>query len=125
MLKRGMTALAVACIVILAHGAAFAADPTDIYSDDFESYALGAHPPQWDELNSNDTETVSDLYAASPTQSLQSLTTDGSTIQRPYLDLGALSLLPLPDGFAYEAVIHMEATPEEFKKEIGRGDPPG
>ncbi len=88
------------------------ADPTVIYSDDFESYATGAHPLDWDELRGVDDETVTDFWAASPTQSLVSVTTDGSILKRPYLDLDDLTLWPLPNCLAYQATLHMPDAPE-------------
>ncbi len=95
----------------LAAGAA-AAPVTVYHSDDFESYAVGAHPAQWREMRGNDVEVVTVAFASSGSQSLLSASDPGAPIQRPYLALGDFGAWPLPNFFCYTAFLHMEGTPE-------------
>jgi len=103
--------LAAAAVAFVSAGA-WAASGDVIFADDFESYALGAHPTPWDEIYGRDDDVVTDEWAAGGLQSFVSVSDEGLLPRRPLVDLDEAGLLPLPDYLTYECAVYIEADPE-------------
>jgi len=81
----------------------------DFYCDDFESYAVGAHPAIWHEIWGYEDDVVTNEWSASGSNSYFTVSLNGSWIKRPIIRLADVGAWPLPDHFSYECTLHMEA----------------
>ena len=109
MMRNLTVVLAAVCAMIWA-APATAAPAQVYYTDNFESYDLGTRPALWSDMLGSTDGVITDEWSASPTKSFMSKSDDGVFLPRLALDLDDVSAKPLPDHFAYQATIRMEAT---------------